>query len=250
MVCEEQSKKKRVRRKLKLSVGQRKKQKQFTHNRSSLVKGDKYCKRKLHDLDAEECVPRKIQILDIENVNKEIIDAVCTNGSNLEDDNSENIVNSGSRKVSDTIAESTYRFYISEKPTESTQCLSGQNDFTDSSNNTDTENQDVNYICEEYYKKLCNRSLLIPLIDKLDRCNLLKDFTNLIEVLSNGTLEVENIPLLLCLERAKLYKCTTTTLMRFHPKSKVFWRVAYRTWHGKGLLLMLGSKIEAKYAIE
>ena len=54
-------------------------------------------------------------------------------------------------------------------------------------------------------------------------------------------LSVENIPLLLCLERAKLCKCTTI-LMRFHPKSKAFWRVAYRTWHGKGLLLMLGSK--------
>ena len=71
---------------------------------------------------------------------------------------------------------------------------------------------------------------------------MLKDFNTLIEVLSNGTLEIENIPLLLCLERAKLCKCTMTTLMRFHPKSKAFWRVVYRTWHGKGLLLMSGSK--------
>ena len=30
--------------------------------------------------------------------------------------------------------------------------------------------------------------------------------------------------------------------MRFHPKLKAFWRVAQRTWHGKGLLLMSGSK--------
>ena len=82
----------------------------------------------------------------------------------------------------------------------------------------------------------------MPLIEKLDKCDLLKDFDNLIEVLLNGTLEIENIPLLLCLERAKLCKCTMTTLMRFHPKSKAFWRVAYRTWHGKGLLLMSGSK--------
>ena len=82
----------------------------------------------------------------------------------------------------------------------------------------------------------------MPLIEKLDRCGPMKDFINLMEVLSNGTLDVENIPLLLCLERAKLCKCKTTTLIRFHPKSKAFWRVAYRTWHGKGLLLMSGSK--------
>ena len=43
----------------------------------------------------------------------------------------------------------------------------------------------------------------MPLIEKLDRCGPMKDFINLMEVLSNGTLDVENIPLLLCLERAK-----------------------------------------------
>ena len=44
------------------------------------------------------------------------------------------------------------------------------------------------------------------------------------------------------MEVAKYLRCTTTTLMRFHEKSKAFWRVGYRTWHGKGLLLMSGSK--------
>ena len=62
------------------------------------------------------------------------------------------------------------------------------------------------------------------------------------EVLSTGQLEAENLPLILCLERAKFCKCTTSTLGRFHEKSKAFWRVGYRTWHGKGLLLMSGSK--------
>ena len=41
---------------------------------------------------------------------------------------------------------------------------------------------------------------------------------------------------------AKYLRCTMTTLMRFHVKSKAFWRVGYRTWHGKGLLLMSASK--------
>ena len=122
-----------------------------------------------------------------------------------------------------------HRFYISETQCENSQCLSGNNDSNDSINSTYTENENVDDICEEYYNKICQRSLLMPLIQKLDKCDLLKDFTSLLEVLSNGTLEVENIPLLLCLERAKLCKCTTTTLMRFYPRSKAFWRVAYRT---------------------
>ena len=45
MVGEEGVKKKRVRRKLELSVGQRKRQKQFIHQKNTLIKGDKYCKK-------------------------------------------------------------------------------------------------------------------------------------------------------------------------------------------------------------
>ena len=84
--------------------------------------------------------------------------------------------------------------------------------------------------------------MLKALITKLHESKLLKDFFTLIEVISTGQLETESLPLILYLERAKYCKCTTTTLMRFHEKSKAFWRVGYRTWHGKGLLLMSGSK--------
>ena len=44
------------------------------------------------------------------------------------------------------------------------------------------------------------------------------------------------------MELTKFHNCPTTTLMRFHPKSKAFWCVGYCTWHGKGLLLLSGSK--------
>ena len=62
MANPKEMKKKRVRRKLKLklSVGQRKKQKQFIHNKSQLMKGEKYCKRKIANVDYEECVPKKV----------------------------------------------------------------------------------------------------------------------------------------------------------------------------------------------
>ena len=95
---------------------------------------------------------------------------------------------------------------------------------------------------ELWLRKFKNDDVLKVLIYKLHESKLLKDFFTLIEVISTGQLEAENLPLILCLERAKYCKCTTTTLMRFHEKSKAFWRVGCRTWHGKGLLLMSGSK--------
>ena len=33
-----------------------------------------------------------------------------------------------------------------------------------------------------------------------------------------------------------------TVLMRFRPKSKAVWHVEFCIWHGKGLLLLSGSK--------
>ena len=84
MVGDEVIKKKRVRRKLKLSVGQRKKQKQFIHQKSTLIKGDKYCKRKYPNVHEFESVPKKIQILDIDHVNEETVSEICTNECNGE----------------------------------------------------------------------------------------------------------------------------------------------------------------------
>ena len=95
---------------------------------------------------------------------------------------------------------------------------------------------------ELWLRKLKNDNMLKGLITKLYEAKLLKDFFTLIEVLSIGQLEAENLPLILCLERTKFCKCTTSTLMRFHEKSKAFWRVGYRTQHGRVLLLMSGSK--------
>ena len=82
MAGEEGVKQKRVRRKLKLSVGQRKRQKQFIHQKNTLIKGDKYCKRKQQNVDEIECVPKKIQILDVENVTETTVTDFCSNDYN------------------------------------------------------------------------------------------------------------------------------------------------------------------------
>ena len=87
-------KKMRVRKKLKLSVGQRKNQKEFIHNKSQLIKGKKYCKRKIANMDSEECVPKKVQILDMEYVDEELVSKICTTESNFENEHSGKIVQS------------------------------------------------------------------------------------------------------------------------------------------------------------
>ena len=62
-------------------------------------------------------------------------------------------------------------------------------------------------------------------------------------------MENENLPLKLVVEVVKYLRCTTTTLMRFHKNSKAFWRVGYRTWHGKGYYSCLEVKIGVKLKI-
>ena len=68
---------------------------------------------------------------------------------------------------------------------------------------------------ELWLRELKNDDMLKGLITKLYEARLLKDFFTLMEVLSTGKLEAENLPLILCLERTKFSKCTTRTLMGF-----------------------------------
>ena len=82
----------------------------------------------------------------------------------------------------------------------------------------DVEDELDDRMMELWLRKLKNDDVLKALITKLHEAKLLKDFYTLIEVVSTGELEAEILPLILCLERAKYCKCTTTTLMRFHEK--------------------------------
>ena len=104
------------------------------------MKGKQYCKRKIANVDYEECVPNKVQILDMQDVDEELVSEICTTESNLENENSEKIVQSVTSEYSDNISETTHRFYISERQCEQSQCLSGNNDSNNSINSTDTEN--------------------------------------------------------------------------------------------------------------
>ena len=76
-------------------------------------------------------------------------------------------------------------------------------------------------------------SLLKPLIEVLYENSCLKDFMNLVQSLSDGTLSPTNISFLLCLERAKWETLKTTTQMWFWDVTKKFWLVVYRLLKGE-----------------
>ena len=85
-------------------------------------------------------------------------------------------------------------------------------------------------------------SLLKPLIEVLYENSCLKDFMNLVQSLSDGTLSPTNISFLLCLERAKWQTLKTTTQMRFWDVTKKFWLVVYRLLKEKGIRFFSGPK--------
>ena len=66
-----------------------------------------------------------------------------------------------------TIAQSTFSFYISGNGFGKSECLTGQNDSCDSVSNSEREEDENDNVHEEFFKKICNRTLLMPLIENL-----------------------------------------------------------------------------------
>ena len=80
---------------------------------------------------------------------------------------------------------------------------------------------------QKWTQKFNDTELLTKLFSALFDVELHEDFYTLMTTLANKIMPIRNLPLLTCLERAKFAKCTTTTLMRFYPETKAFYRVAY-----------------------
>ena len=83
--------------------------------------------------------------------------------------------------------------------------------------------------------------VMIPLIKKMHQARILDDLMILLQFISDGTLDADNLPLLLAVEHVKLQNCDTTTGMTYRPETIKFWDVFYRTCHGSGLLLASGK---------
>ena len=91
-------------------------------------------------------------------------------------------------------------------------------------------------------KLLLDPEVINILIDKLDREKLLEDYMLLVEQLVTGSLPVTNIAVLSALQRAKLQSLKSTSGMKFHPRYKQFFEVAYKIIKGRGIRLLSGSK--------
>ena len=64
----------------------------------------------------------------------------------------------------------------------------------------------------------------------------------MVQLISKGILEADNIPLTLATELAKMHSLKSTTAMVYRPETLEHWSVCYRTCHGSGLNLFSGSK--------
>ena len=76
----------------------------------------------------------------------------------------------------------------------------------------------------------------------MDEYNILDDFLLMLELLSRGVLDPNNIPLTLVVELGKMMNCESTTGMTYRKETLDFWLVFYRTCHTSGLNLLSGSK--------
>ena len=209
---------KRRKRRVKLSVGQRKNLVQHSHSMHRKTKdklAPKSNKRKLEDdHDQQEEIPTKIHVQDV----SDIVDSIADEEQIPE-------FASGEEANSFSVHEDA-----EEAPAENEAGNAGQNQ--------------MNFPQHLYYalQALQDEDVLKPLLIELDSIEAVDDYILQARLLANGKLPVNNLPFLLSLERAKFAHVTTTTLMRFRPETKAFFRVGYRTWHGKGMLLLSGSK--------
>ena len=223
------------RRRVKLAVGQRKYLKQFRRKCEENLKAKRYWEQEAQESDV--MYHKKKVILDINELSVEEVNTMCH-----EDITYDGIVEHSRSEI--------HQFHVDVDVANND--LEGQNWGSSSSDENlerdkDTETRkftknDLDEKQRELFNKFQDEDMLCRLIKTLDEVNLTEDFLHLIEVLSTGEMENENLPSILVMEVAKYLRCTTTTLMRFQQKSKAFWRVGYRTWHGKWLLLMSGSK--------
>ena len=90
--------------------------------------------------------------------------------------------------------------------------------------------------------KLTNKEMWQEIVSKLYDSNNLDDFMIFIKTLHNGELPMDNIVLLLMLERAKFGAIDNTVGMRYRGVTKLFWSIVYRLCKSTGLKFFSGSK--------
>ena len=89
---------------------------------------------------------------------------------------------------------------------------------------------------------ISHKESLRTLFENLNNHGLVPDFMSLIVQLTNGVLEPTDITLLSLLDKVRLADCVSTTQMRYHRVTKLFWNLAYKEGNGKLLRFLSGPK--------
>ena len=70
-----------------------------------------------------------------------------------------------------------------------------------------------------------SKETMVPSIKEMDKVGILDDFLLMLQLISKGSLEANNIPLTLATELAKLKNCDSTTGIRYNKNTLDFWLV-------------------------
>lgn len=95
---------------------------------------------------------------------------------------------------------------------------------------------------EQCISEIKRDGFLHQLLTVFDQQELLPHFMSLLRNVHNGSLDPDNIAVLLCLERAFLQNQHSSTQMRYSDRSKQFWELMYRIGGGEVIRLMSGPK--------
>ena len=86
------------------------------------------------------------------------------------------------------------------------------------------------------------KETLVLLIKKMSASGILNDFLLMLEIISKGKLDCDNLPLNLAVELAKLKNCGSASGIKYNSKTLDFWVVFYQSCHSSRLNLLSGSK--------
>ena len=196
-----------------------------------LVDTAKGRKRKLSCYKSRNARKRKMEKIDI--IEEKM--SLSSSSESSEEEINTNLIPTTVEQASDTdvLVEVKHgESSVSEKENETlSQILSDSEIEEGKSMNLDkSENKDGNEesFREKCLKELRSDELLVNMIDKLERCNKLNDFMKLMRHLSTGAIGMDNIVLILLLERAKFQSCKNTVAMRYSKVTKLFWLIVHR----------------------
>lgn len=85
-------------------------------------------------------------------------------------------------------------------------------------------------------------NLIEVIVPKIFDAKLLMEFMSLMRQLADGTMDLNDIPFLLLLEKAKILSLKTTSSMTFSTETMKFWKVVYRLLNGKAIRFLSGPK--------